>query len=142
MPRLWHRLRHMFYNTPFKLKWKKRVRVVGVIVYSTITLPGFHGILNTGRCTVVVNEKPSKDGLLALVKEAETKYNSDTKYSANSRKTLEDLCDTIMSKIGTMTTEEIQQAEEKLRTDMENLVAIYKVSVPNDNKIELTSDKV
>lgn len=93
-------------------------------------------------CTVVVNEKPSKDGLLALVKEAEPKYNSDTKYSTKSRKTLEDLCDTIMSKIGTsMTTEEIQKAEEQLRTAMENLVAIYKVSVPNDNKIELTSDK-
>lgn len=93
-------------------------------------------------CTVVVNEKPSKDGLLALVDEAKTKYNSDTEYSENSRKTLEDLCDTIMSKIGTsMTTEEIQQAEEQLRTAMENLVAIYKVSVPNDNKIELTSDK-
>ena len=49
LPGLWHRLRHMFYNIPFKLKWEKRVRVVGVIVYSTITLPGFHGILNTGR---------------------------------------------------------------------------------------------
>lgn len=28
-----------FYNIPFKLKWEKRVRVVGGSVYSTITLP-------------------------------------------------------------------------------------------------------
>lgn len=109
---------------------------------TTITATSEADPSKSATCTVVVNEKPSKDGLLALVKEAETKYNSDTKYSANSRKTLEDLCDTIMSKIGTsMTTEEIQQAEEHLRTTMEKLVAIYKVSVPNDNKIELTSDK-
>lgn len=94
-------------------------------------------------CTVVVNEKPSKAGLLTLLnEEASGKAEEKTQYSEESREALRKVCESVGDRLGTITTqEEIDQAEKDIRTAMSALVPIYKVSVPNDNKIELTSDK-
>lgn len=94
-------------------------------------------------CTVVVNEKPSKAGLLTLLnEEASGKAEEKTQYSEESREALRKVCESVGDRLGTITTQkEIDQAEKEIRTAMSALVPIYKVSVPNDNKIELTSDK-
>lgn len=90
-------------------------------------------------CTVVVNEKPSTDTLVALLAEANSMSLLAEKYTKASRMELAKVVAEINANYPN-TEETITQAETNVRKAMKNLVQLYKVSVPNEDKITIKAD--
>lgn len=87
-------------------------------------------------CTVVVNEAPSTDTLNALLEEADSMSPLVEKYTKASRMELAKVVAEIRANYPN-TEETITQAETNVREAMKNLVQLYKVIVPNEDKITI-----
>lgn len=105
----------------------------------TITAKPNADITKSATCTVVVNETPSTDTLNALLEEAGSMSLLVEKYTKASRMELAKVVAEIKANYPN-TEETITQAETNVREAMKNLVQLYKVSVPNEDKITIKAD--
>ena len=106
---------------------------------ATITATPDADTTKSATCTVVVHAAPSLDTLNALLAQADTAVEADTTYSAESRTALQTIRDNIRNNMPEEAAA-ITAAEKELRDALEGLVEIYKISIPNDANLELTSD--
>ena len=107
---------------------------------ATITATAAADTTKSATCTVVVHAAPSLETLKALLAQADTAVDAVTSYSAESRESLRTKKDSIEANMPSEQ-DAITAAEEELRTALEGLVEIYKISVPNDDNIVLDSDE-
>ena len=105
----------------------------------TITAKPNADTTKSATCTVVVNETPSTDTLNALLEEAGSMSLLVEKYTKASRMELAKVVAEIKANYPN-TEETITQAETNVREAMKNLVQLYKVSVPNEDKITIKAD--
>lgn len=105
----------------------------------TITAKPNADTTKSATCTVVVNETPSTDALNALLEEAGSMSLLVEKYTKASRMELAKVVAEIKANYPN-TEETITQAETNVREAMKNLVQLYKVSVPNEDKITIKAD--
>lgn len=105
----------------------------------TITAKPNADTTKSATCTVVVNETPSTVTLNALLEEAGSMSLLVEKYTKASRMELAKVVAEIKANYPN-TEETITQAETNVREAMKNLVQLYKVSVPNEDKITIKAD--
>ena len=96
---------------------------------ATITAKLREDNTKSATCTVVVNAAPSTETLKALVNEAMAKASDGKKYSTKSSDKLHEEINIARGLFSSTDSAAIAEAEAKLRTAMDNLVELYKVTI-------------
>lgn len=96
---------------------------------ATITATSVQDKTKKATCTVVVNVKPSITTLMNLVRDANTKKDETTKYTAASRSKLESVLKEVEGVVTSKDEAVIKQAENDLRDALDNLEALYVIRV-------------
>lgn len=110
---------------------------------ATITATSVEDNTKSATCTVVVNAAPSTDTLQALITEAVNKGSDGKHYSNESTKKLQAELKIANGLLTSTDSAAIAAEEAKLRTAMDNLVELYKVTIKSDgadlNDLTLTA---
>lgn len=106
---------------------------------ATITATSKEDNTKSATCTVVVNAAPSKEALKALITKATDKLNDveNHHYSKESSKKLQEELRTAQGLLESTDSEAIAAEEAKLRTAMDNLVELYKVTINSSEEAAL-----
>lgn len=100
---------------------------------ATITATSKEDKTKSATCTVVVNAAPSTEALQALITKAIAKLNDGEKhYSNESSKKLQEEMRTAQGLLTSTDSAAIAAEEAKLRTAMDNLVELYKVTINSE----------
>ena len=100
---------------------------------ATITATSKEDKTKSATCTVVVNAAPSTEALQALITKATDKLNDGEKhYSNESSKKLREEMRTAHGLLTSTDSAAIAAEEVKLRTAMDNLVELYKVTIKSE----------
>lgn len=100
---------------------------------ATITATSKEDNTKSATCTVVVNAAPSTEALQALITKATAKLNDGEKhYSNESSKKLREEMRTAHGLLTSTDSAAIAAEEAKLRTAMDNLVELYKVTIKSE----------
>lgn len=100
---------------------------------ATITATSKEDNTKSATCTVVVNAAPSTEALQALITKATDKLNDGEKhYSNESSKKLREEMRTAHGLLTSTDSAAIAAEEAKLRTAMDNLVELYKVTIKSE----------
>lgn len=100
---------------------------------ATITATSAEDNTKSATCTVVVNAAPSTEALQALITKAIAKLNDGEKhYSNESSKKLQEEMRTAQGLLTSTDSAAIAAEEAKLRTAMDNLVELYKVTIKSE----------
>lgn len=100
---------------------------------ATITATSKEDKTKSATCTVVVNAAPSTEALQALITKAIAKLNDGEKhYSNESSKKLQEEMRTAQGLLTSTDSAAIAAEEAKLRTAMDNLVELYKVTIKSE----------
>lgn len=100
---------------------------------ATITATSAEDNTKSATCTVVVNVAPSTEALQALITKAIAKLNDGEKhYSNESSKKLQEEMRTAQGLLISTDSAAIAAEEAKLRTAMDNLVELYKVTIKSE----------
>ena len=99
---------------------------------ATITATSKEDNTKSATCTVVVNAAPSTEALQALITEAANKGSDGKHYSKESSKKLSEELKIAQGLLTSTDFEAIAAEEAKLRTAMDNLVELYKVTIKSE----------
>lgn len=99
---------------------------------ATITATSAEDDTKSATCTVVVNAAPSTDTLRALITEALNKVSDGKHYSNESSKKLQEELKIARGLLTSTDSAAIAAEEAKLRTAMDNLVELYKVTIKSE----------
>lgn len=99
---------------------------------ATITATSKEDNTKSATCTVVVNAAPSTEALQALITEAVNKGSDGKHYSKESSKKLSEELKIAQGLLTSTDFEAIAAEEAKLRTAMDNLVELYKVTIKSE----------
>ena len=109
---------------------------------ATITAKLREDNTKSATCTVVVNAAPSTETLKALVNEAMAKASDGKKYSTKSSDKLHEEINIARGLFSSTDSAAIAEAEAKLRTAMDNLVELYKVTINSSEEAALKDLKL
>ena len=104
---------------------------------ATITATLREDNTKSATCTVVVNAAPSTETLKALVNEAMAKASDGKKYSTKSSDKLHEEINIAKGLFSSTDTAAIAEEEAKLRSAMNNLVELYKVTINSTEEAAL-----